>query len=317
MKTLTRNEIAARLLENDRIFVLMHKSPDGDAIGCAYGLCIALQRLGKCAMPVCSDDIPPKYEYITSKLSVQSFEPSYIVSVDLAATQLLGDKLEQYADKIDLCIDHHGSNTGYAKEGYVDAASGACTQIIAPVIELMGIKIDKDIANAIFTGITTDTGCFKYSNASAVSYRMAADMIDKGADSTYINRLMFDTKSRQRLDIERMALESMEFFADDKIAVVAITNEMMERSGAEDGDTDGIAGIPRQIEGVQIGLTLKEKENGGFKVSARSTGDVNVSDICAVFGGGGHRAAAGCFIHGSLEEVKQKIVNEAVKAVTE
>ncbi len=317
MKILTLNEIAARLKEHDNILVLMHKSPDGDAVGCAYGLCLALRQLGKNAMPLCSDAIDKKYGYITSKLPEQHFEPQYIVTVDIAAAHLIGEEIKQYRECVDLCIDHHGSNTGFAKEGYVDADSGACAEIIAKVIERMGADIDSDTANAIFTGISTDTGCFKYSNTTSNTYRIAADMIDKGADGAYINRIMFDTKSRARLEVERLALETMTFFDDGKIAVICLTNKMRELSKATEGDTEGISSLPRQIEGVKVGITLNEKDENQFKISARSTGDVDVSKLCARFGGGGHKGAAGCLIAGTLEEVREKITAAAIEAVKE
>ena len=315
MKTITIEECAKHLTEAENVLILMHKSPDGDAIGCAYALAYALRKCGKQAMPVCSDPIPAKYGYITNALTVQEFAPRYIVTVDLADTQLFGDKLLPYKDRVDLCLDHHGSNTGYARYGFVDAGAGACTQIVKQVIDSMGVVIDQTIANAIFTGIVTDTGCFKYSNAAADSYRMAAEMMEYGAESFMINRLMFDTKSRQRLAIEKMALDSMKFYRDGQIAVIFLTKEMFARSGAEDSDTEGIAGLPRQIEGVKIGITVKEKEDGNYKISMRSAGDADVSAVCANFGGGGHKAAAGCTVSGTLEEVERAVVTAAGEAI--
>ena len=293
MKTVTFEKCAEFLHNADNILILMHRSPDGDAIGSGYALAYALRKIGKTVMPVCSDDIPQKYGYITDGLSVQNFKPEYIVTVDLADTQLFGNKLIQYKNRVNLCIDHHPSNTGYAEYGIVDANAGACAQIVKKVINAMNIPIDKNIANAIFTGIATDTGCFKYSNASAESYKMAAEMIECGADGFFINKLMFDTKSRERLEIERLALNSLTYHYDGKIAVIFITKEMMEKSGASDDDTEGISGMPRQIEGVVIGITIREKDNGNFRVSMRSSGEKDVSAVCAAFGGGGHKAAAG------------------------
>lgn len=315
MKTITINECAKHLLKADNILILMHKSPDGDAVGCAYALAHALRKAGKKAMPACSDDIPKKYGYITNSLEIQDFEPEYIVTVDLADTPLFGDKLIQYKDKVDLCIDHHGSNTGFAKYGYIDADAGACAQIVKKIIDCMGIEIDKNIANPIFTGISTDTGCFKYSNASVESYRMAADMLECGAEGFFINNLMFDTKSRQRLEMERLALESMKFYNDGQIAVIFITRDIMERSGAEDGDTEGISGIPRQVEGVKIGITFREKEKDNFKISMRSSGEIDVSALCKKLGGGGHKAAAGCSMTGDINEIEKTIVSLAGTAL--
>ncbi len=315
MKNVTLEEAARLLLLYDRVAVLMHKSPDGDAIGCAYSLCTALRRLGKKAQPYCSDPIPDKYAYITERLAPQTFEPKCIVTVDLADQQLFGDKLECFKNKVDLCIDHHGSNTGFAEYGIVDASAGACTQILVRIIELMGVDIDPYIADAIFTGITTDTGCFKYSNATAASFRIAANMIEKGAQSARINRVMFDTKSRERLEAEKLALASVRFYCNGKIATISVTKDMLEKSGADESDTEGIASIPRQIEGVKVGITIREKEDGAYKISLRTTDDIDASKICAVFGGGGHKAAAGCQIKGSAGEVEKKLVEAASREI--
>lgn len=315
MKTITIEQAARELLTYDNVAVLMHKSPDGDAIGCAYALCIALQRLGKKAKPFCSDAVPDKYSYITDGLILQDFEVERIVSVDLADERLFGDKLAPFTGRVDLCIDHHGSNTGFAKAGVIDPSAGACTQLIARLLPEMGVEIDSLLADAVFTGITTDTGCFRFSNATAQSYRIAADMIDRGAQSAYINRIMFDTKSRQRLALERMALDSLRFFCNDQAASVRLTREMMRLSGAEESDTDGIASIPRQIEGVRVGVTLREKEDGVFKISVRTTGEIDASAICAIFGGGGHKGAAGCSINGSADETERQIMDAVSKAL--
>lgn len=315
MKNITLNEAAQLLLTYDDIAVLMHKAPDGDAIGCAYALCTALRRLGKKAQPYCSDPIPDKYAYLTGGFEHQEFTPKHVVTVDLADCQLFGEKLECFKNKVDLCIDHHGSNTAFAKYGVIDPSSGACTQVLVKIIELMGVEIDPYLADAIFTGITTDTGCFKYSNATVQSFRIAADMIEKGAQSAMINRIMFDTKSRERLEAEKLALSSVRYYCNDKIATISVTKDMLFKSGAKESETEGIASIPRQIEGVKIGITIREKENGSYKISLRTTDDIDASKICAVFGGGGHRAAAGCMIKGNANEVEERLVAAAAQEI--
>lgn len=312
---ITLNETAEILLSQDNVFILTHKSPDGDTIGSGYALCMALRQLGKKANVICSDEFPKKYDYITKCIEPQELEPEFIVSVDVADTGLLGDKLSVYADKVNLCIDHHGSNTDFAEKSYVEADAAAAAQVIKKLLEIMNVKIDKNIANAIFTGISTDTGCFKYPSATAETYRAAADMIDCDADYATINRIMFDTKSRARIELERMAMEAMEFFADGKVDLVCITKDMFEKSGADEGDSEGIASLPRQVEGVLVGITMREKENGIYKFSVRTTGEIDASAICASFGGGGHKAAAGCVIDGGYENAKNKIVEAACAAV--
>ena len=307
--------VAKTLLSKDKILILTHRSPDGDTIGSGYALAMALRKLGKNVKVDCTDPFPEKYSYFTDKLEKLEFDEEFVVSVDIADTKLLGEKLSDYADKIDLCIDHHGSNTKYAKEYYVEASAAAAAQVIAKLIRLMNVEFDKDIANAIYTGITTDTGCFRYTNVTAETHRIAADMIDCGAESGMINRLMFETKSRSRLEIERRVMDSIQFYLDGRCAIAYATIDMMKESGAVDNDMEGVSSLPRQIEGVMAGITLREKNNGKFKVSVRTTDELDASAICANFGGGGHKAAAGCMITGTLNEAIAQIIEVVRQAL--
>lgn len=312
---ITLEPAAKTLLSKDKILILTHRSPDGDTIGSGYALAMALRKLGKSVKVDCTDPFPEKYSYFTDKLEKLEFDEEFVVSVDIADTKLLGEKLSDYADKIDLCIDHHGSNTKYAKEYYVEASAAAAAQVIAKLIRLMNVEFDKDIANAIYTGITTDTGCFRYTNVTAETHRIAADMIDCGAESGMINRLMFETKSRSRLEIERRVMDSIQFYLDGRCAIAYATIDMMKESGAVDSDMEGVSSLPRQIEGVMAGITLREKNNGKFKVSVRTTDELDASAICANFGGGGHKAAAGCMITGTLNEAIEQIIEVVRQAL--
>ena len=312
---ITLESAAKTLLSKDKILILTHRSPDGDTIGSGYALAMALRKLGKSVKVDCTDPFPEKYSYFTDKLEKLEFDEEFVVSVDIADTKLLGEKLSDYADKIDLCIDHHGSNTKYAKEYYVEASAAAAAQVIAKLIRLMNVEFDKDIANAIYTGITTDTGCFRYTNVTAETHRIAADMIDCGAESGMINRLMFETKSRSRLEIERRVMDSIQFYLDGRCAIAYATIDMMKESGAADNDMEGVSSLPRQIEGVMAGITLREKNNVKFKVSVRTTDELDASAICANFGGGGHKAAAGCTITGTLNEAIEQIIEVVRQAL--
>lgn len=312
---ITLESAAKTLLSKDKILILTHRSPDGDTIGSGYALAMALRKLGKSVKVDCTDPFPEKYSYFTDKLEKLEFDEEFVVSVDIADTKLLGEKLSDYADKIGLCIDHHGSNTKYAKEYYVEASAAAAAQVIAKLIRLMNVEFDKDIANAIYTGITTDTGCFRYTNVTAETHRIAADMIDCGAESGMINRLMFETKSRSRLEIERRVMDSIQFYLDGRCAIAYATIDMMKESGAVDSDMEGVSSLPRQIEGVMAGITLREKNNGKFKVSVRTTDELDASAICANFGGGGHKAAAGCMITGTLNEAIEQIIEVVRQAL--
>ena len=304
------NDIAKILTEHDNFYILTHKSPDGDTLGSAAALCLALQKMNKNAKVLCSDEIPKKYGFLFEQIKNQDFNPGYIISVDVADTQLLGENLSCYADCIDLCIDHHLQNQQFAKAWYVENRFAATAEIIYEILKTLNIAIDSGIASCIYTGISTDTGCFRHSNATSHSYRAAADMIDFGADAFKINKVMFDTKSRAKLRIEKAAIESLEFFCHDKCAMICLTNEEILKFSTCESDFDGISAIPRKIEGVLVGIFIKEEQPGVFKISMRSDDSIDVSKICANFGGGGHRCAAGCTIRGKLMDVKNKVISQ-------
>lgn len=304
------DEAADILKASGKTLILCHRYPDGDTLGSAAALCMGLRKTGKRAFIKCSDKIGAKYDYIFKDLSSDEFVPDLIVSVDVADKELLGEPLlSSYGDKINLCIDHHPSNTMYAEKYFVDPKAAATCEIIFKLLKLMGIGIDKPIASALYTGITTDTGCFKYINVTPQTYRIAADLVETGIDSPSINRIMFDTKSRARIEMERRVMDSIEFTRGGSVAVIEITKKMIAESGAVEDDLDGLATIPRGIEGVEVGITLRENDDGSYKISLRAHPPANASEICAKFGGGGHKGAAGCTIHAPLAETKKQIIN--------
>jgi phosphoesterase RecJ-like protein len=308
----------AELLKNaDRILILTHKSPDGDTVGSAFALCRALLKLSKKARVECSDPLPVKFEYMFGGLQTEDFCPDLIVASDIAAESLFGDGLKNYEGRVGLCIDHHPSNSGYAEFTLLDPCAAATCELMAEVIELLNVEYDENIADCIYTGLATDTGCFRYSNTTAKTLRTAAAMVDRGARNSKINKALFETLSRGRIEIERMALGAMEFYFDGRAAVMAITREMYDSSGCGDSETEGLPAITTRIAGVLAGVTIKEKEAGQYKISVRTNGGINASDICARFGGGGHAAAAGCQLDGSLEDAKNAILNAVGCALSE
>lgn len=305
-------EAAAVLRGAEQVMILCHQFPDGDTLGSGSALCRGLRQLGKRAAVRCSDTIGPKYQFLFQNLPDDDFAPDLVVAVDVADKSLLGEPLlAQYDGKIDLCIDHHGSNLNYAKQSYVDPKAAATCEIIYALLKLLGIAVDKPIAEALYTGISTDTGCFKYTNTTPATHRIAADLLETGINSADIDRAMFDTKSRARLDMERRVLDSIRYDCGGKVAVICITKQMIAESGAVEDDLDGLATIPREIEGVRIGITLREKDDGAYKVSLRARPPADAAKICEEFGGGGHRGAAGCTLNLPLEEAKKQIL-EAV-----
>ncbi len=319
-KRVTVEQAAAMLKEADRILILTHQFPDGDTIGSGFALCHALQSLGKQARVICHDDIPEKYEYMVSAVPTPSFEPAFICAVDVADRKLLGDSLQELAERVDLCIDHHGSHREFEENLLLDATMGANSMIILQVIEAMGVSVDQTIADCLYTGIATDTGCFKYSNTTPLTHRMAAQLMEAGAQAEPINRAMFDIKSRARMLLEKLALQSIAFYDSDRVAVMCITTDMIRESGANENDMEGLSPLTRQIEGVWVGVMLREKADGTYKISVRTGNHADAAAICGLLGGGGHPRAAGCTLSGTPEDViatVREAIRKAVPRITE
>ena len=305
---------AARLIsEWDNILVLSHASPDGDTLGSATALLRGLISLGKKVAFKCADDIGHKYSYLFDGLDLPDFEPLHIVSVDVADPVLLGKLCDEYKDKVELAIDHHGTHVDFGKTEWTDPTAAATCQMIYKLLLEMRVDIDVPMADCLYTGISTDTGCFRYSNATAETHRAAAEIIELGANYEKINRIMFDTKTKACIDVEREVLKNMEFFYDDKIALISIPVELIKSTGAHESDLEGLPSIARGIEGVQIGITMKEKEGGVWKASVRTTPPVDASAICQSFGGGGHKGAAGCAFDTDFIAAKNMLVDRCEK----
>lgn len=309
---ITLERTAEFLKEKDNFMILTHGRPDGDTLGSAFALKTALNKLGKKAEVCCNDTVPSKFSYMGQ--TVDEFEYSTLVAVDVADSKLLGSDFEaKYADKIELCIDHHGSNRLFAQRTLLDSNAAAACEIILSLIRELGVEVDGKIADCIFTGLTTDTGCFRYSNVTPVTMRMAADMIESGARNVEINTAMFETKTKTYVELEKLAMASLKMYLDDRLAFITVTQEMFRQSGSDESEIDAIAALPRQIEGVLVGVTMREKADGSFKISMRSHAPVDVSKICAMMDGGGHPQAAGCQLEMPVEQATQRVI-ECVRA---
>ena len=222
----------------------------------------------------------------------------------------MGNELkEKYEAKVDLSLDHHGSNRLFAKLNCVDSSAAAAAQIIFELVELLGVQITPQMANCFYTGISTDTGCFRYANVTPGTHRVAARLMECGADAAKINVKMFETKTRTYAALERLALDGMQFFYDGRCALITITREMFAESGSDENECDGIAAISRQIEGVLVGVTMRERRDGTYKASVRTHNPVDASAICARLGGGGHPNAAGCQLPGTREEATKLLID--------
>lgn len=305
--------VISRLLAADNILLLCHKNPDGDTIGSAGALYWALKGLGKRVSIFCSDPIAARYEYMQLGLYDGSYEPAYIVAVDIAGIQLFGDAAAAWGEKADLCIDHHPSNSGYAYATLLEPEAAATAEIIYEVLDEMKIEITPIIANCLYTGLSTDTGCFKFANTTARTHRIAAQMMEKGAEFVKLNEILFESKSKSRIQIEQIAISHLEYHFDERCALMYVTRDEIDRVGADNTDLEGITALPRMIEGVCVGILMRQLPGGSYKVSVRTSGNIDACVICAGLGGGGHKRASGCEFFGNLENAKAAVLAEVAK----
>ncbi|MEE1320297.1 MAG: bifunctional oligoribonuclease/PAP phosphatase NrnA [Acutalibacteraceae bacterium] len=307
------SQAVSELKNADNILILTHMNPDGDTLGSGFALLRALRKTGKKVKLLNGDKINAKYNYLFENLPQEDFEEEYIVSVDVAERKLLGDALsEKYGDRVNLSIDHHETSRRFAKMTCCEPDSASCCEIIYLIIKALGVPIDKDIASCIYTGCSTDTGCFRYSNVTKRTHLIAAELIEAGADHSMINTKMFEMKSMNNIMLETMCLSTLSFYAEGRVAVISVTQDMFSRTGTDKSALDAIKPVTRQIEGVKVGVTLRE-DDGKISVSLRTDADVDAASICAHFGGGGHVRAAGCEFKGkTIEEAKKTVVDYIV-----
>lgn len=314
---MTNHETAAFLRQRDNYLIVNHRRPDGDAVGSAAALCLGLRGMGKTAYIWHNPQTTERFRPYVADLEAETVpENATIVSVDMATENLLPLNGAQFAGKFELSIDHHMSNDGYARRTNVQPQCAACGELLLEILRELG-GITAEMANALYLAISTDTGCFQYSNVTAGTLRAAAELKALGADTFPINKIMFGTKTIARLRLEAALTESVEFYAGGLVGVCAMTNALLDSIGATADDTDDISGFPRNIQGVQIGVMLQELREGGTKISLRTGEDYNASAICALLGGGGHRAAAGCTVDGDIAAAKQKILEAIAQSGVE
>ena len=303
-------EAAEFLKTHDNYLILTHKRPDGDTIGCAAGLCRALRALGKTAYILPSLDATKSLNcYLDGLTAPDGFNaPGTVVSTDVATENLLPDNAAAYKGRIDLAIDHHPSNEFFAKETCLEADKAACGEIIWKICGELGV-MNADIAVPLYVAVTTDCGCFVYANTTPHTHRVAAALMEQGIPFQALNKKHFRTKSMRRMKLEGLILQNMHLYHSGTVAVAPVSLGMMAEAGATSEDTDDLAAFLGQIEGVLHTATIREHRGGECRISVRTKADLlNATRVCARLGGGGHKAASGCTVKGTVEEAEKAIL---------
>ena len=307
---MTTAEAARLLLGWDRLLLLTHVRPDGDTVGSAAALCRALRDLGKTAYLLPNPELTATYApYAAPYTAPEGFVPDRVVSVDIAALSLLPENARPYEERIDLAIDHHPSQGFFARETCLEADSAACGEIVYDIITRL-TPVTPDIALPLYVAVSTDTGCFKFSSTKASTHITAAKLMEAGAHVEELNTLLFDTKSRERMEAERIARNHLEYHLDGRCALIYLTRDEIEQSRVDPADLEELTSLPISIEGVKVGLTLRQQPGGSYRISVRTAKGVDACAIARRLGGGGHNRAAGCELLGNLENAKNAILAE-------
>ena len=303
MATLTRAETALFLMERDRYAIVTHRRPDGDTLGSAAVLCLGLRKLGKTAYILQNPEITEKYAHLHRGLTkTQASLEDTLISVDVASSNMLPECFAPLADRILLRIDHHGTATSFTPWELVEPGAAACGEVIYDVLSQMGVQLDVPMANALYTAVSTDTGCFRYANTTANTFRVAAACAAVSPDLFQINQVLFDTNSLGRLRLQGWIIENALFLAMGQIAICALPLDLERQLGLTEDDMENISGFPRSIEGVKVAATLRENPDGCVKLSVRAVPGYDAAAICARFGGGGHKGAAGATLDMPLKD---------------
>lgn len=288
------------------VHILIHRSPDGDCVGGGYALYHLFRQLRIRSRVCCADPIPEMFRDITGDIEFEDFEPQVHISVDVADRNLFGDL--PVADKnadILLCIDHHISNTHYAQNLCWNPHSAAACEVLFRMMQENGIPLTRELALCLYSGISTDTGCFQFSNADAAAFDAVAQIKAAFPDLPYarLNREFFVLKSQGRIRLDTRLMQNVQLSADGKVALIYLPDAWMKELHVSHDEVDGVANLPMQIIGVEIGITCKQQSDGSFRVSLRAGDHADVSAVAQQFGGGGHVKASGCTIRqGTPEE---------------
>ena len=317
---MTLDDILVEIKKAEKIVIMAHETPDGDAIGSMLAMRLALKKLGK-ESDVIVREFPRTFDFLAGANEVKS--NSDIEKYDLAISldcadlkRLIGKEYFEKAKRT-IVIDHHSTNAMYGDINFVNPVSPACCEILAGIFEYFDISIDSEIGSCILTGIITDTGGFKYPSVTSETFEFTAELIRKGVNIPDIYKRTLRTVTRANFELTKRVMSRMEMLEDGKVTFTYITKQDEKEVNAEEGDHEGLVDVGRDIEGVKVSIFIRQKEEGEdlYKISLRTDNDVNASDICMMFGGGGHPRAAGATLQGNIEQVKEKVMKEVKKAL--
>lgn len=307
MKQLTIEEAAQVLHHQNRFRIMTHRRPDGDTIGSAAALCRGLRQLGKEAYLLENPQVTQRYlPYVQGLTCPVEERGETVISVDVAGPEMFSKGAEGLT--VDMLLDHHGSNPGFAGSGIIRPEAAATGEIVAAVLDALGAHWDPAMAEALYVALSTDTGCFRYSNTTAVTLRTAARCLEAGVDAARLNRTLFETVRVERLRLNAYLAQHVELLDGGRIALCRIPKQVEEETGVTEDDMEDVSSFARNIAGVELAVTFRTMDSGDTKLSIRSGPGYDAARIAQTLHGGGHRAAAGATVAGNQEEARRLVL---------
>ena len=306
------DECARLLGSRDDYLLLTHRNPDGDTVMSAAALCRALRRKNKRAYLYHNSQLTAQQRPFVEKLFAPAgFRPHFVIAVDVATENLLP---QDYSGSVDLCIDHHPSNSHYAAQELIGDELSSCGEIVQKLIISLTGKLTRNEATLLYIALTTDTGAFQYANVNEQTYRSAAELIRAGADHSSVMMHFFRKVSLARLRLEGLIYSGLHVHRNGKLVIATVTQEMMALAGATEDDCDDLAGLSGRAENALMNITIRELKDGSSRVSVRSAPGISSSAVCSTLGGGGHELAAGCTLQIPPDQA-EKLLLEVIEAV--
>lgn len=321
-RALSWKELREELEVRANTLVLFHRAPDGDAVGSAFALRHLLTGLGSRAHCVCCEEVPERLRFLSDGVQEsvlpasipEDFEVQRIISVDVASPAQLGELWELYGERVDLMLDHHGMGEVYA-DNYIRPDCAATGEIIFDLVKEAANEgkytITDEVCVDLYAAISSDTGCFRYSNVTSETHLRASELVASGIDCARVNQMMFEQKSLEQLRAQAAGISNLHLFADGKIAVVLFPYALKAALGLEEEHLGTLVDVARSLRGVEVAVSIRQPSTEGrFRVSLRCTGDFDAAELCAQFGGGGHKKAAGCTVTAeNADEAMNKIIS--------
>lgn len=308
---MTRQECVDYLKNHDQYLILTHLRPDGDTLGCAAALCHALRRFGKQAWLYRNPEVTLTYLDMVQPFFLPAGQATEtVVSVDVAERHMLA---RGYEGPVDLSIDHHPKGGGFCAESIIEPACAAVGELLLELLDMLTGGVDVFEADALYTALATDSGCFRFSNTTADTFRAAARLTDAGAHIAELNKKLFRSKSRARMLLEGAICASLQSYKDAQLNIAVVTLEMLQTAGAREEDCQDMADLAGMVDTNRVAVTVRELRKDHCKISVRTDGSMSAITICQAFGGGGHLMAAGCEIPMAPQDAAQavrKVVEE-------